>query len=171
MPESTSSTAAKLNPTAPSFKTLFSRTATERKGNAGKKDGGSVASASRSSLDAPSESSRLSSSLDLDAASSSDAGAPRDSLDRSSATPSETAAGAGALPRESFMRKLTRKSSAGFTTLAGRKARSAGGAGAAGVTGGGGTDDEKAEEKGRGFSFRNLRRRKGERDGEEREEE
>jgi hypothetical protein len=34
-----------------------------------------------------------------------------------------------------------------------------------------GTDDERVEEKARGFGFRTLRRRKGERDGEEREEE
>jgi hypothetical protein len=155
--------APKLNPTAPTFKTLFSRAA-ERKA-AGKRDkdgGGSVVSASRSSLEeAPSEeSSRLSSSIDLDAASVSDAGA---------------ADAVAPAPRESFMRKLTRKSSAGFhATLAGRKGRSSAAAAAvapAAMAGAEGTDDERVEEKARGFGFRTLRRRKGERDGEEREEE
>ena len=165
VPEATGK-APKLNPTAPSFKTLFSRTVERKAGAAAKKDkdgGGSVVSASRSSLDDdPSEeSSRLSSSIDLDAASVSDAGG---------GAATDTAPPA---PRESFMRKLTRKSSAGFhATLAGRKGRSSAAAAMAPTAGGAeGTDDEKAEDKGRGFGFRTLRRRKGEREGEEREEE
>lgn len=124
-----SSSSAKLNPAAPDFKLLFNKSAdkkSEKSGKSKKKD----KSKQNDQRESHESDDRLSSSrISRDAMSvstidyNSDTG-QRESFEfaGSSATPSE--AGGLAHPKESFMQKLSRKSSAGFTTLAGRnKAR------------------------------------------------
>jgi len=130
------STPLRLNPNAPAFSVAFSARSSEKKSEKSSKSkdksktNGQIKSA-RSSIkdqyDVISEDGRSSpfdprrsrdgnSILSVDYASDS---ATHESLDRSqsSAAPSES----GTAPKESFMRKLTRKSSAGFTSLAGRR--------------------------------------------------
>jgi len=179
---SLSNAAAKLNPAAPTFKTLFTRSAEKKPEKIGKNKKEKSKQQERESLDID-DGSRVSrdgrsiSTVDY----SSDAA--RESLDYadSSATPSETGASSNQnlQPKESFMQKLSRKSSAGFTTLAGRKGRNkAGQLDAIDVNGT--PDDEMSrsvastlspEDRGapspslstpgtRGFKFRSIRRRK-----------
>ncbi|KAF2664021.1 hypothetical protein BT63DRAFT_460320 [Microthyrium microscopicum] len=171
---SAAATNLKLNPNAPAFKTFFGRVSTEK--NPASQKGHSTAN----SIDGadPRASRDTLSTADYDYDASVDA---RESLDRSvsSAAPSD------ATPRESFMQKLSRKSSAGFSTIAGlrgsaKKAREASAQEVSEATAE--TDEESAtpgrtplvtvlpDDKsgglvspgmGRGFSLRSLRRRKG----------
>jgi hypothetical protein len=186
-----SQNAPRLNPTAPSFKTIFSRSSTDKKqekkpekSGKNKKDKSSKQQ-ERESLESehPRSSSRLSrDAMSVSTVDYSTDDAPRDSLDiqGSSATPSEAGGSASQQQlKESFMQKLSRKSSAGFTTLAGRKGRIK--AGKDEIIDNATPDDEMSrsvtsnlspDDRGapspsiaaaaRGFKFRSLRRRKAE---------
>jgi hypothetical protein len=195
VPNTQSTNAPKLNPAAPSFKAIFTRSSTDKKPEkSGKsKKNKSVAKQQQEERQSIESEDHLSTSrLSRDAMSvstidySTDDAAHRDSLDvpgGSSATPSETGGSASQhshQPRESFMQKLSRKSSAGFTTLAGRKGKNK----VAGrddiTTENNAPEDElsrsvisvatSTDDKGapspslsaaaRGFKFRSLRRRK-----------
>jgi hypothetical protein len=196
----------KLNPAAPSFKTIFTRSSTDKKPEKSNKSKKNKAAAKqkqeeeRQSLE--SEDHLSTSRVSRDAMSistvdySTDDAATCESLDvpgGSSATPSETGGSAsqhGHQTKESFMQKLSRKSSAGFTTLAGRKGKK--GAGRDDLTiDSTGPEDElsrsvtsvtvSAEDKGapspslsaaaRGFKFRSLRRKKADRQADAESEE
>lgn len=127
-----SQNAPKLNPTAPSFKTIFTRSSTDKKpeksGKSKKDKSSSSKQQERESLE--SENQRPSSRLSRDAMSISTVDystddAPRDSLDIADSSAAASEAGGSASQqqlKESFMQKLSRKSSVGFT-LAGRKGR------------------------------------------------
>jgi hypothetical protein len=189
--------AAKLNPTAPTFqvKSLFSRSSADKKSDRTPKSKGKETDqnaslegdkesppSSRKSRDAPSLST-------LGGDTASDAG--RESLEHTtSRTPSEFGGSATAsAPRESFMQKLTRKSSATKFNFPGLKGtvrfnnsskkdlRNNGGGGdvydtdeenAAGIAeaekGAASpvlTPKDRDAKSGGGFSFRSLKRRKG----------
>jgi hypothetical protein len=187
-------TAPKLNPAAPSFKAIFSRSSTDKKSDKpskGKKDKASKPT-ERESLDVEEEVPRISrdamsvSTVDY---STDDTSALRESMDlaSSSATPSEAGAPSSASQppaKESLMQKLSRKSSAGFTTLAGRKGRNKRDEAVAAaeasaqddelgrsVTSSLGPEDRDTPSPGlaaaaRGFKFRSLRRRKADKTAE-----